>query len=126
MQVIKTFGIHDIFHEAINSCTDINHSEFLLLSKNKSSGGGNVSKITGMVHKRIMIYIAQLYLECEMMKKLNPRYQIPCFNFALFPQLNEMFRSIKSHLKRPVSGQKTKRDRKEKASVLVKDLQKTI
>ena len=37
MQVIKTFGIHDIFREAINSCTDLNHSEFPLLSKNKSS-----------------------------------------------------------------------------------------
>ena len=122
MQVIKTFGIHDIFHEAINSCTDIDDSEFQLLSKNKSSGGGNISKITGTVHKCIMIYIAQLYLVCEMMKKVNPEYQVPSFNFVSFPLLNEMFRSIESHLKRPVSGLKTERDRKEKALVLVEDL----
>ena len=122
MQVVKTFGIRDIFYEAINSCTDINHSEFLLLSKNKSLGGGNISKITGMVHKCIMIYITQLYLECEMLKKLNPRYRVPSFNFASFPQLNEMFCSIESHLKRPVSGLKTEKDRKEKALVLIKDL----
>ena len=126
MQVIKTFGIRDIFHEAINLCTDIDHSEFPLLSKNKSLGGGNVSKITGTVHKRIMINIAWLYLACEMMKKLKPKYRFPSFNFVSFPQLNEMFCSIGSHLKKPVSGPKTERDSKEKALVLVEDLQKTV
>jgi hypothetical protein len=126
VQVIKTFGIRDIFREAISSCTDIDHSEFPLLSKNKLSGAGNVSKITGTVHKRIMIYIAQLYLACEMMKKLKPKYRVPSFNFLSFPQLNEMFRSIESHLKKPVSGLKTERDSKEKASVLVEDLRKTV
>ena len=61
-----------------------------------------------------------------MMKKLKPKYWVPSFNFVSFPQLNEMFRSIESHLKKPVSGLKTERDRKEKASVLVEDLQKTV
>ena len=124
MQVIKTFGIHDLFHEAINQCTNIDDSDFPLLSKNKSSGGGNVSRITTTVHHRYMIYIACLYQARVMMKKLDPSYSVPPFDFKSFPLLKDMFHSIQIHLKRLVSGLKSETDSKQKASVLVEDLQK--
>ena len=50
VQVIKTFGICDLFHEAISECLDIIPSTFPLLLKNKSSGGGNVWKLTTTRH----------------------------------------------------------------------------
>ena len=122
MQVIQTFGIRDLFHGAINPCTDIIDSDFPLLSKNKSSGGGNVSRITTTVHHHYMIYIACLYQARVMMKKLDPSYSVPSFDFKSFPILKDMFHGIENHLKRLVSGLKSETDRKQKALVLVKDL----
>ena len=104
MQVIKTFCIRDLFCEAINLCTNIDDSDFPLLSKNKSSGGGNVSKITITEH-------------CCYMTS---------FRFESVPRLKDMFSGIELFLKRVVSGLRGEIDSKQTASVLVKDLQKTI
>ena len=129
MQVIKTFGICDIFHEAIKSCSDIEPSHFPFLSKNKSSGSGNVSKITSALHRRIMIYVACSYVATEMMKKLNPDYEVPPFDFHWFPYMEAMFRSIENHLNRPVAAYcivKIEKDRNKKALILLKNIQTSI
>ena len=122
MQVIKTFGIHDIFHEVINSCTDIEPSDFPFLSKNKSLGGGNVSRITSTLHHHIMIYVAHSYQASEMMKKLNPNYQVSSFNFHSFPYMEVMFHCIENHLNRPIAAAKIEKDRNKKASILLKNI----
>ena len=125
MQVIKTFGIRDIFHEAIKLCSDIEPSNFPFLSKNKSSGGGNVSKITSTLHHRIMIYVARSYVATEMMKKLNPNYEVSSFDFHWFPYMEAMFRSIENHLSRRVTGYrivKIEKDRNKKALILLKNM----
>ena len=122
MQVIKTFGIRDIFCEAIKLCPDIEPSNFPFLSKNKSSGSGNVSRITSTLHHCIMIYVAHSYLATEMMKKLNLDYQVPPFDFHSFPYMEVMFRSIENHLNRPVAAVKIKKDRNKKASILLKNI----
>ena len=122
MQVIKTFGICDIFHEAIKSCSDIEPSNFPFLSKNKSSGAGNVSKITSTLHHHIMIYVARMYVATEMMKKLNPDYKVCSFDFHWFPYMEAMFRSIENHLNRPVAAVKIEKDRNKKASILLKNI----
>ena len=109
MQVIKTFGICDIFREVIKSCLDIEPSNFPFLSKNKSSGSGNVSKITSTLHHHIMIYVARSYIATEMMKKLNPDYQVPPFDFHWFPYMEVMFHSIENHLNRLVAAVKIKK-----------------
>ena len=126
MQVIKTFGICHIFCEVIKSCTDIEPSNFPFLSKNKSSGSGNVSRITSTLHPCIMIYVACLYQASEMMKKLNPDYQVPPFDFESFPKLEVMFCSIENHLNRPVAAVKIEKDRNKKALILLKNIQTSI
>ena len=70
MQVIKTFGIHDLFCDAIKECTNIAAYSSPLLLKNKSGGTGNVSKIISMAHHCFMIYIAHLYQARVLIKKL--------------------------------------------------------
>ena len=125
MQVIRTFGIRDIFREAMKLCSDIEPSNFPFLSKNKSSGAGNVSKITNALHRRIMIYVAHTYVATEMMKKLNPNYQVSSFNFHSFPYMEAMLCSIENHLSRWVTGYrivKIEKDRNKKASILLENI----
>ena len=129
MQVIKTFGIRDIFCEAIKSCSDIEPSNFPFLSKNKSSGAGNVSKITRALHHHIMIYVARMYVATEMMKKLNPNYEVSSFDFHSFPYMEAVFRSIENHLSRRVTGYcivKIEKDRNKKASILLENIRTSI
>ena len=73
-----------------------------------------------------MIYITHLYQATEMMRKLDPSYSVPPFDFESFPRLKDTFCDIENHLKRLVSGLRSEIDSKQKVSVLVKDLQKTI
>ena len=94
MQVIKTFHIHDLFCEAINECPDITQGTFPFLSKNKSSGGGNVSELTTNAHHCYMIYIACLYQARLIMKKLKPDYDIPSFSFQSYPTVKGIFTII--------------------------------
>ena len=98
MQVIKTFHIHDLFHEAINECPDITQDSFPFLSK-KGIGnqGRNVLKLMTNAHHHSMIYIAHLYQARLMMKKLNPNYLIPPLNFQSYPAVEGIFTGIEKH-----------------------------
>ena len=100
MQVIKTFHIHDLFHEAINLCPDITQGTFSFLSKNKSSviKGRNLLILTTNAHWQYMIYIDHLYQARLMMKKLNPVSGIPPFNFLFHPTVEGIFTGIENHL----------------------------
>ena len=61
-----------------------------------------------------------------MMKKLNPDYDVPHFNFKSFPNLEVMFCSIENHLNRPIPGAKIETDRNKKALILLKNIQKSV
>ena len=127
MQVIKTFGISNLFHHAINELTNITPYSFPLLLKNKSPGSGNVSKITTTAHHCFMIYITCLYqARGVLVQKLEPLYW-PCpFNFESYPLLEDMFSNNEIHLKMLSLGGNTEWDSFRNILSLVEDLQKTI
>jgi len=101
-QVIRTYGIRDLFREAINACDDITCSEFpqLYLNKNGNKTSGNISRITRQGIRRLMIFIARLYEAHFIMDRLGtPTTKPPgSFSFTTYPILKPMFTCIEGQL----------------------------
>jgi hypothetical protein len=75
-QVIRTYGIRDLFREAINACDDITCTEFpqLYLNKNGNKTLGNISRFTRQGICRLMIFIAARLYEAHFIIYYGPAW----------------------------------------------------
>jgi hypothetical protein len=99
--VISTYGVRELFRQALIECVDITDADFPHLSVNKKERKalGNVSKITRQAFRRLMIFVARVYYAHFIEEQLDSEANLGTFSFATYPVLKKMFQCIESHMR---------------------------
>jgi len=94
--------LNDHFRKCIRDCDDITSDSFPLLAKNKYKSsekkGKNVSKLTNMSQRKIIIFIVRLHYAMNIMNHVPAEPENLEFNFKTFPEMKKCFEELERDL----------------------------